>query len=240
MMSHKFKLLIILEFGFFSCLLFFLFIGCAPNIRETKPVKEDTPFTVHEEPRNEYEASLWQENGPLSELFINPKARKAGDTVTIKIVESSKASNKADTSTGRDSSISAGIDNFFGLEQDYPGSRRFFSPFGRVKAGFESSFDGKGATSRSGDLTAYITATVTEVLPNGNLYITGSREVTVNNERQFITLSGIIRTRDISPDNVILSTYISDARIAYSGAGIIDDRQRPGWMTRVLNTIWPF
>jgi flagellar L-ring protein precursor FlgH len=68
----------------------------------------------------------------------------------------------------------------------------------------------------------------------------GSREVTVNNERQFITLSGIIRTRDISQGNVILSTYISDARIAYSGAGIIDDRQRPGWMTKILNKIWPF
>ena len=155
-------------------------------------------------------------------------------------MESSQATNKANTNTGRNSSISAGIDNFFGLEQNYPSTRNFFSPFGEVKADFGSSFKGDGATSRSGDLTAYITARVTEVLPNGNLYVMGSREVTVNNERQFITLSGIIRTRDISQGNVILSTYISDARIAYSGAGIIDDRQRPGWMTKILNTIWPF
>ena len=155
-------------------------------------------------------------------------------------MESSKATNKATTNTGRNSSISAGIDSFFGLEQNFPSSGGFFSPFGKVKADFGSSFKGDGATSRSGDLTAYITARVTEVLPNGNLYIMGSREVTVNNERQFITLSGLIRTRDISQGNVILSTYISDARIAYSGSGIIDDRQRPGWMTKILNTIWPF
>jgi flagellar L-ring protein precursor FlgH len=62
----------------------------------------------------------------------------------------------------------------------------------------------------------------------------------VNNEKQMITLSGIIRPRDISPDNVILSTEISDARIGYSGSGVINDRQRPGWMANILNKVWPF
>ncbi|UCF86179.1 MAG: flagellar basal body L-ring protein FlgH [Desulfobacteraceae bacterium] len=239
-MYQKHRALFILQYSFFSCSVVLALFGCASNIREVKPAKEYIPREVHEEPPIKYEGSLWHDNGPLSDLFINPKARRVGDIITVKIVESSKASNKASTNAGRNSSISAGIDNFFGLEQDYPSSRRFFSPFGRVKADFESAFDGKGTTTRSGDLTAYITARVTEVLPSGNLQIAGSREVTVNNERQFITLSGIVRPRDISPGNVILSTYISDARIAYSGVGIIDDRQRPGWMTRILNTIWPF
>ena len=239
-MHHKHKVLSILQYGFFSCLAFLTLFGCASNIQKAKPVKEYIPRPVHEEPRIKHEGSLWEENSLLSDLFINPKARRVGDIVTVKIVESSKASNKASTNTGRNSSISAGIDNFFGLEQDYSSTGRFFNPFGRVGADFESSFDGKGTTARSGDLTAYITARVTDVLPSGNLQIVGSREVTVNNERQFITLSGIVRPRDISPSNVILSTYISDARIAYSGVGIIDDRQRPGWMTRILNTIWPF
>lgn len=239
-MHPKHKVLSILKYSFFSCFAFFELFGCASNIQEAKPVKDYIPRAVHEEPGIKHEGSLWEDNGALSELFINPKARRVGDIVTVKIVESSKASNKALTNTGRNSSVSAGIDNFFGLEQDYPSTSRFFSPFGRVKADFESSFDGKGTTARSGDLSAYITARVTEVLPSGNLQIVGSREVTVNSERQFITLSGIVRPRDISPGNVILSTYISDARIAYSGVGIIDDRQRPGWMTRILNTIWPF
>jgi flagellar L-ring protein precursor FlgH len=68
----------------------------------------------------------------------------------------------------------------------------------------------------------------------------GSREVTINAETQLITLSGIIRPRDISSDNVILSTYISDARISYSGTGVIDERQRPGWLANILNKYWPF
>jgi flagellar L-ring protein precursor FlgH len=239
-MYRKNKFLSVSEYCFFSCFLYLSLFGCATSHKEAKPIKEDIPYAVAEEPSIKHEGSLWQDNGSLSELFIDPTARRVGDIVTIQIVESSKASNKATTNTGRDSSISAGIDSFFGLEQNFPSSGSFFSPFGRVQADFGSSFKGDGATSRSGDLTAYITARVTEVLPNGNLYIMGSREVTVNNERQFITLSGLIRTRDISQGNVILSTYISDARIAYSGSGIIDDRQRPGWMTKILNTIWPF
>ena len=239
-MFRKNKFLSVSEYCFFSCFLYLSLFGCATSHKEAKPIKEDIPYTVSEEPAIKHEGSLWQDNGSLSELFIDPTARRVGDIVTIQIVESSKATNKATTNTGRDSSISAGIDSFFGLEQNFPSSGSFFSPFGKVKAGFGSSFKGDGATSRSGDLTAYITARVTEVLPNGNLYIMGSREVTVNNERQFITLSGLIRTRDISQGNVILSTYISDARIAYSGSGIIDDRQSPGWMTKILNTIWPF
>jgi flagellar L-ring protein precursor FlgH len=239
-MCHKNKFLSVSEYCFLSCFLYLSLFGCSASLKEAKPIKENIPYAVSKEPSIKHEGSLWQDNGSLSELFIDPTARRIGDIVTIQIVESSQATNKANTNTGRNSSISAGIDNFFGLEQNYPSTRSFFSPFGEVKADFGSSFKGDGATSRSGDLTAYITARVTEVLPNGNLYVMGSREVTVNNERQFITLSGIIRTRDISQDNVILSTYISDARIAYSGAGIIDDRQRPGWMTKILNTIWPF
>jgi flagellar L-ring protein precursor FlgH len=191
--------------------------------------------------------SLWQDGGVFSDLFELPKARRVGDIVTIKIVESSSATNQANTLTERDSSLSARIDAFLGLEKKYldpnhpdfdPG--RNFNPFGEIKGGMTSQFDGTGTTSRSGDLTAYITARVTEVLSNGNLMIAGSREIEVNNEKQYITLTGIIRTRDVAADNVILSTYISGARIIYSGAGVIDERQRPGWFANFMNKVWPF
>ncbi|MFZ0135355.1 MAG: flagellar basal body L-ring protein FlgH [Desulfobacterales bacterium] len=196
---------------------------------------------------DEENGSLWQDGGVFSDMFDLPKARRVGDIVTIKIVESSKATNQANTLTERDSSLTARIDAFLGLEKKYldpnnPGysAGRNFNPFGEIKGGMTSKFDGTGATSRSGDLTAFITARVTEVLPNGNLMIEGSREIEVNNETQFITLAGVIRTRDVAADNIILSTYISGARITYSGSGIVDERQRPGWMANFLNTVWPF
>jgi len=196
---------------------------------------------------DEENGSLWQDGGVFSDLFDLPKARRVGDIVTIKIVESSSATNQANTLTERDSSLSARIDAFLGLEKKYldpnnPGydAGRNFNPFGEIKGGMTSKFDGTGTTSRSGDLTAYITARVTEVLSNGNLMIEGSREIEVNNEKQFITLAGVIRTRDVDADNIILSTYISGARITYSGVGIVDERQRPGWFANMMNRVWPF
>lgn len=230
--------------------LYFFFMtisGCSTRRRDVRPKMEPINYETKKKPPVKHEGSLWEDNGPLSELFINPKARRVGDIVTISIVEASSAHNNATTDTSRASSLTAGIEKFFGLgdkyrEKNYRSLPEYFDPFQKVavKGSLESGFKGDGATSREGKLTAYITARVTDVLPNGNLVIVGSREIMVNNETQFITLSGIIRPRDISPDNVILSTCISDARIAYSGIGVVDDRQRPGWLANILNRIWPF
>ncbi|RPJ74558.1 MAG: flagellar basal body L-ring protein FlgH, partial [Desulfobacteraceae bacterium] len=116
------------------------------------------------------------------------------------------------------------------------------NPFGAaaIKGSMTSEFEGDGTTSRSGDLSAFITCRVSDVLANGNLRIVGTREILVNHENQVIVLSGVIRPRDISDQNIIASRFISDAKIAYSGSGVIDDRQRPGWMANFLNTVWPF
>ncbi len=193
------------------------------------------------------EGSLWQESGPFNQLFIDQKARRIGDIVTIKIMESSSASNKATTETERDSNILGQITSFLGIERrfndpSYPSfdPDRLLNPFSAVEGNMKSDFAGSGKTTRSGAITAIITARVTDVMPGGNLKILGSREVEINNEKQIITLSGIIRTKDISPDNMVLSNYISDAQISYSGLGVVNDRQRPGWMANILNKIWPF
>lgn len=228
------------------------FFGCAT----APPVAVPAPLPAPErEPAvlqgpGYQENSIWQATNGLSSLFQDTKARNVGDIVTVQISESSKATNKANTQTGRDSSLSAGIDAAFGIEdwwQDYllrrlPTHAPKLNPFGAasVKGSMTSEFEGDGTTSRSGDLSAFITCRVTDVLPNGNLKIVGTREILVNHENQVIVLSGVIRPRDISDQNVIASRSISDAKIAYSGSGVIDDRQRPGWMANFLNTVWPF
>ena len=196
------------------------------------------------------DGSLWQVRSSLNGMFIDTKARNVGDIVTVEIDESAKASNKANTETGRTSSLEAGIEKLFGIEDwwqnqilpkisnDLPRIDPFSNP--SVKGSMKSDFAGDGATTRSGTLSAFITCRVVDVMPNGNLKIVGTREVMVNNENQLIILSGIIRPRDISDENVIMSTFISDAKIAYSGSGIVDDRQRPGWLANLLNNVWPF
>ena len=194
--------------------------------------------------------SLWQARSSFNGLFIDTKARNIGDIVTVKIDESAKASNKANTETERTSGLEAGIEKVFGFEDwwqdeilpDVNGKWPKINPFGNpsVKGFLKSEFEGDGETSRSGNLEAFITCRVVDVMANGNLKIVGTREVMVNHENQLIILSGVIRPRDISDTNVILSTFISDAKIAYSGSGVVDDRQRPGWLANLLNNAWPF
>jgi flagellar L-ring protein precursor FlgH len=194
--------------------------------------------------------SLWQARSSFNGLFIDTKARNLGDIVTVKIDESAQASNRANTETERSSGLEAGIDKLFGIEDwwqddilpDVSNNWPKLDPFGNpsVKGSISSDFKGDGETSRSGTLEAYITCRVVDVMTNGNLKIVGTREVMVNNENQLIILSGVIRPRDISDTNVILSTFISDAKIAYSGSGVVDDRQRPGWLANLLNNAWPF
>ena len=185
------------------------------------------------------EGSLWVDGGSMSEMFINAKARRVGDIVTIKIMESSSASNNASTNTGRTTSMDVGLSNLFNLEDNFS-ANNFFNPFGTIKSDYETQFDGSGTTARSGALTAYITARIIQILPNGYFIIEGNREVRINNENQIITLTGMIRPRDITAENVIRSTYVADARISYSGSGILNDQQRPGWLARILDTVWPF
>jgi flagellar L-ring protein precursor FlgH len=237
-------------------LLFGNLLGCAatrqtlPPVAEKSPPQEQIPIEAQPAMPTEFNGSLYAVQSSFNDFFIDTKARKVGDIVTIKIQESSQATNAADTKAGRTSSLEAGIDTLFGIEDWYenrvldeiPKNLPRPNPFGNpsVKGSMTSDFDGSGVTSRSGVLSAFITCRVAQVLPNGNLRIVGSREVLVNHETQMIILSGVIRPRDIGDDNIILSTFVSDAKIAYSGSGIVDDRQRPGWLANLLNSIWPF
>ena len=219
-----------------------------PAIQQMHPPQMTAPLPVT--PSVENGGSLWQARSSFNGLFIDTKARNVGDIVTVKIEESAQATNRANTETERSSGLEAGIDKLFGIETwwqdeilpDVDDNLPKIDPFGNpsVKGSISSDFKGDGETSRSGNLEAYITCRVVDVMANGNLKIVGTREVMVNNENQLIILSGVIRPRDISDTNVILSTFISDAKIAYSGSGVVDDRQRPGWLANFLNNAWPF
>lgn len=181
-------------------------------------------------------------------LFQDMRAAQVGDLVTVNIVETAKADKSASTQTGRQSSMEAGIDNLLGWENRIKNLTSLgkddvksgFSNSNMLKGSLSNNFNGSGSTSRTESMTASITAVVTEVKPNGNLFIKGTRQVRVNNETQFIILSGQIRPEDISPNNTVLSSYIGDARIEYMGNGPVSDKQRAGWLTRGVDYIWPF
>jgi flagellar L-ring protein precursor FlgH len=178
------------------------------------------------------EGSLWRPSTPVN-YFSDVKARNIGDIVTINIVESASASKNAKTKTSRDSSIEA---SWAGVSSKLAGAWVGADQ----KVNFANSHDGQGETTRSSYLNAFITAEVIDKTPSGNLVIRGSRQVQVNNENQFINIQGIIRPFDIASNNIVLSTAVADARIELTGQGVVSDKQRVGWLTRVLDWVWPF
>jgi flagellar L-ring protein precursor FlgH len=225
------------------CMTFIFLTGCAglskdpSNMVQTAKVQKPK-FDVYEPPKPE-EGSLWSEMSEVG-LFQDMKARKVGDIVTVRIIEDPEAELNANTKTSRTSSIDAAKLKFLGymkalaeknsrLAQD-PGTDNLIS------ASLSTAFDGKGSSDRDGHVKAYITAVVEKVLFNGNLYISGQREIRVN----YITLSGVVRPKDITSSNEVSSTYVADARITYSGNGPVADKQKPGWLGRILDHVWPF
>ncbi len=187
--------------------------------------------------------SLWDETYSTGLLFVDHKARHVGDIIKINIVESSSAEKKASTKTSRNSSLDAGIDTFLGIPsnmgvKNFLGTGQPFSP--NLKANYKNSFDGSGTTTRSGKITAIVSAQVVEVLANKNLKVRGHREIKVNNENQIIMIEGIIRPQDIDEANSVKSTSIANVRIEYFGKGVIGDKQRVGWLSKFFDVIWPF
>ena len=174
----------------------------------------------------------------LPGLVEDFKARAKGDILTVVISETASASKEATTGTSRASAVAAGIPNLMGLETS--GISKYMDLSKLVNASASSKFDGSGSTTRKENLNATISARVIDVLANGNMLIEGRRNVLVNNEDQIIVLTGTVRPRDITPDNLVNSTLIADARIAYSGKGVISDRQQPGWLMGIVDKVWPF
>ncbi len=208
--------------------------GCAVPPMHTRifPPQDRFSHLPIQKPAPVAEGSLWSAQAPFN-LYGDVKAGNVGDVVTINIIESASASKNATTTTSRNSSLEANWSGVFEkLAGQWVGTDH--------KAALGNAFDGKGETTRSSTLNAFITAQVIQVAPNGNLVLQGSRQVRVNNEIQFITIQGMVRPVDISANNVVLSTYLADAMIELNGQGVVSDKQRPGWLTRILDWAWPF
>ncbi len=219
------------------CLILTIGSGCATTERDIVKIPEplEPPVIGNDEPLSP--GSLWTDSGGgwISDL----RARAVGDIVTVIIKEKASASKEASTQTDRNSSITAGIPTLFGLEQQVANSLPGLNPAALIEAGFTNDFKGSGKTTRKEDLVATLTTQVVQIFPNGNMQIRGGKSVIVNNENQIIFLTGIIRPWDVSAANEVDSSKILNAQIAYTGKGVISDKQNPGWLTRIVDNIWP-
>jgi flagellar L-ring protein FlgH len=171
--------------------------------------------------------SLWSDTAPAASMFADRKAKAVGDTITVIIEEATAAVNKAGTSSNKSTSV-----NVSG------GVGPIYKAIVPASAGYADKYASDGSTTRSNSLTATITVQVTQVQPTGNLVVSGTQSVKVNGENQKITVTGTVRPDDISTDNTVLSTALSNANIKVDGNGSIGSKQKPGIVSRLFG--WLF
>lgn len=163
-------------------------------------------------------------------LYTDVKAHQVGDLLTIQIFEDASAENQTNTETKKSNTtdISGG-----------PGVGPLdFIPLFGVSGQGKSDYKGEGSTDRATRLRARMTARVTGITPNGDLLIEGRRVVGVNDDKEALTLTGVVRPMDVAADNTVPSYVIADAQIIYNGRGPAGTGARPGLIIRLIN--WLF
>lgn len=189
-------------------------------------------------------SSLWRESRAGNDVFRDFRAFQPMDLLSIVVDENSRGMHDADTEVKSKSEVLAAIENFFGIEGRFekPTSQFSYPPdlSSLVKASTKNDFKGEGATNRLAQLNARISAVVVEVLPSGLLRVEGEKIISVNNEEQVMVISGLVRQRDVSSDNEVLSSKIAQMRIDYYGKGVVGAAQYGGWFSRVMRYLWPF
>ncbi len=237
--------------GFIAVIPLFMMIFLSGCVSTTDPKISFAPPKYVEEMPSQEEKQIFGNLGSLygqgdNPLFADRRAMKVNDLVTVVIQESATASSSAEVS--RSKSTEMGLNGPALIDNNAQNSKfmnNLVSGVNRATnlgVGMSSSntFDGSGSNDRSDTFTTTISARIIKVLQNGNYFIEGSRELLINNEKQTIRVSGIIRPYDIDKTNTIDSKYIADAKILYETQGNIARQTEQGWATKVIESVWPF
>jgi flagellar L-ring protein FlgH len=166
----------------------------------------------------------------------NPIAHHVGDIVTIVLNEQTAAQKSATTTTTKSSTVTMPGPTLLGKAVTIKGN-----PILNNSVDDGTKFDGEGASAQSNSLTGYLTATVLKVLPNGNLFIAGEKQIGLNQGKEFVRVTGVIRPIDLASDDSIPSYRVASAKITYNGKGAIADVNAQSWLQRFFNSPWmPF
>ncbi len=174
------------------------------------------------------------------DFYQDLRARNVGDIIVVEIVENSRAKKKNDTKAERTNEVEATIPYLLGYAGGLRREADSKNTDPLIGAGYKSKHDAKSELKKEDSMTSSIGCTVIEKMVNGNLVVRGSRELQVNGETQYIVLQGIVRPTDVTATNTVYSTQLADARIYYTGRGVLSDKQKPGWLARLMDNIWPF
>jgi len=213
---------------------------CAPLLAcETFTSKSHKPDPVVQRvlppPTPRTEGAIYQA-GQQMELFADLKARRVGDVLTITLNEVTNASKTATTTTAKTTTVANTAPTIFGQNMTVHGA-----PILSTTLNGADTFSGAGTSAQSNSLAGSLTVTVVNVQANGNLVVQGEKTLKLNQGDEFVRISGVIRTADIATNNTVTSDKLADAKISYSGKGVIDSSNRMGWLARFFNSAFsPF
>jgi len=221
---------------FLLIVLFLSLTGCVieapakPGDGRYAPVVAEMPV-----PEPNHAGSLYN-GGTSVSLFTDRKAHRVGDVLFISLVEKTTSTKSQKTSVKKDNDVSLPQASLLGHPLKFNGNDASVSALAQ-----DRKFDGDTSADQSNKLMGDISVTVNKVYPNGNLFVAGEKWITLSTGDEFVRISGIVRPEDISPDNILASNRLADARIAYGGEGQLADANKMGWLGRFFNSeYWPF
>jgi len=206
--------------------------GCASA--PLAPVAEPRPLVIPA-PSVPVEGSIYAGAGSLA-LFEDQKARRVGDVLTVLLVERTDAKKQASTNTSKETEVSVSGPTLLGRPVTVNGV-----PIFDASLSADRNFTGSGDSSQSNQLSGSVSVIVTQVLANGNLVISGQKQLQINQGFETVSIDGIVRPADILASNSVTSDRVADARISYAGSGALADSNAQGWLARFFTSPWfPF
>ncbi|HAL40234.1 MAG TPA: flagellar basal body L-ring protein [Polaromonas sp.] len=209
--------------------------GCAQIPRE--PLVQ-LPMTARADtlvrPAAPVNGAIYRTGFGAQALFEDRRPRYVGDILTILVSENVNASKSSAANASRSGSANAALDV---IPQILGG---LISNTQDTSASGKNIMSAKGGANAMNTFNGVITVTVVDVLPNGNLLVSGEKQMLINQGTEFIRFSGVVNPRLVSANNTVPSTQVADARIEYSAKGYIDEAQTMGWLQRIFLNVLPF
>jgi flagellar L-ring protein precursor FlgH len=232
---------------FFSICCCFFLVGCSAKQKLDLDAKPENQFPIMNEkkPETSFKGSLYSQAG--TSLFADKKDLQIGDILQVNISETLTKNSKSSKDLGKDTSSSLGGGVFAAATgvTNTPGTEARINRLNNaLGVGFNSSssnsFTGTATSKDDEAFTTVVSVVITNIYQNGNYFIKGTKELLINDEKQQISISGIIRPYDISPENTVLSSQIANLKILYDKEGEENDSLQKPWGTKLIEKIWPF
>lgn len=180
--------------------------------------------------------SIWAKRDKnMRGIYVDDVARQIGDILTVNITEASKVDNKAKRDLQKSTDRSTAFDGELGIDHVLPSIPGF-----NMSAKSSNTLSGKADFKDERSYVDSISVVVVDIQPNGNLVIMGVRDRNITGDIQMIEVSGIVRPSDIAFNNSIKSQQIANFRVVTKSKGVAEPYNRPGWLGKLFDIIWPF